>query len=100
MSLDSGMIADEDWMLSIRSNISFLSLTKFEELRDPQNRLASRVGKWKPTGGSPPVNKFPVKTCYIIFPLLVEAGFNFPIFNKEIVNGNSFHCTLETRFLL
>lgn len=62
MSLDSGIVADEDWVLKVRSNMTFLSLTKFEELQDPQNRLASRVGKWKATGGSPPVNKFPVNT--------------------------------------
>lgn len=66
MSLDTGIVADENWLLNVRSNVTFLSLTKFEELRDPQNRLASRVGKWKATGGSPPVNKFPVKTNKII----------------------------------
>ncbi|XP_026319013.1 glutamate receptor ionotropic, kainate 2-like [Hyposmocoma kahamanoa] len=65
MSLDTGIVADENWVLNVRSNVTFLSLTKFEELQDPQNRLASRVGKWKATGGSPPVNKFPLESLII-----------------------------------
>ncbi|XP_049872658.1 glutamate receptor ionotropic, kainate 2-like [Pectinophora gossypiella] len=64
VSLDASVHADK--LIQFQSNTTWLSPTEYDKLSDAQHFLASRVGAWKPNGGSPPVSSFQLEALLMV----------------------------------